>query len=362
MNWDWEKLSERRGKSGPPVIDPGKLGEKLNDFNPKDVFDRLPGGGRLAVGLLVLVWLLSGIYIVEPDETGVVTRFGAFDRTTGPGPHYHIPFPVESAMTPKVSQVRRLEVGFRTVSNRESLNPNQFKSVPEEALMLTGDENLIDVQFIVQYQISDSVQFVFRIAKPDAAVKSAAEAAMREVIGKSTIDAALTTGKLEIQNQAKALLQQVLDRYRCGVIIQAVQLQDVHPPKEVVDAFKDVANAFEDKNRIINEAEAYANDILPRARGDAAAMVNDARAYAESIVAKAKGETARFTSVAEEFKKAPDVSSKRMYLEAMEAVLANPKVDKIVLSDEAAKNVLPFVPLDRREGSSRAQPGAGGGK
>ena len=309
---------------------------------------RIPGGWKWIVAIIVLFWLASGIYTVDPGEVGVVQRFGAYDRTTGPGPHYHIPFPVESVQIPNVSEIRKIEVGYRTLGQKADGN-YQYTVVPEEALVLTGDENIIDVQVITQYQIGDPVDWLFRVQNPNETVKAATEAALREVIGNKTIDSALTTGKLEIQNTTKELLQSILDRYKTGITVVAVQLQDVHPPQDVVDAFKDVASAQEDKNREINEAEAYRNDLLPKARGQAAAIVNDAQAYAEMVTRKAKGEGDRFLAVLGEYDKAKDITRERMYIEAMESVFSNPKLEKVIISEDALKQSVPYLPLLERK-------------
>ncbi len=353
MNWDWEKLQDKRrhdGSGGPDLPDLGEVVGRLRLFGGPPT-----KAWSLALAGLLLLWLASGVYIVEPDELGVVTRFGAFSRVTPPGPHYHIPYPVERALTPKVSQVRRTEVGFRTVGRVDSGGQPQYRLAPEESLMLTGDENIVDIQFIVQYQIKDVVDFLFNVAEPDKTVKDAAEAAMREVVGRNTIDSTLTTGKLEIQTAARDQLQEILDRYQAGVRVLAVQLQDVHPPKDVVDAFKDVASAREDKNRLVNEAEAYRNDLLPRARGEAAAIENGALAYKESLIRRADGEAGQFAAVAEAWAKAPTVTSERMYIETMESILASPEIQKIILSDAALEKVVPYLPLDQFK-SPRAAP------
>lgn len=340
MNWDWEKLDHQRKRQAGPLPDFEDLGKKFSRLRET----RLPGGGKIIAGALLLLWLLSGIYIVEPDEVGVVTRFGAFAYQTAPGPHYHIPFPIESALTPKVTSVRRVEIGFRSMIRTPS-GQGQGRTVPEESLMLTGDENIVDVQFIVQYQIKDAVSYLFNVAEPDKAVKDAAEAAMREVIGDTTIDAALTTGKLQIQNETMELIQAILDRYKSGIRVAAVQLQNVHPPADVSDSFKDVASAREDKNRYINEADAYRNDILPKTRGQAAAIVQAAEAHRESVVRHAKGEASRFLAVLTEYNKAKDVTRTRLYLESMETILSNPHLEKVLLSDEALKKSIPYLPL-----------------
>ena len=344
MNWDWDKLQDKR--KGTPFSSPGgPQFDNVSDLLQRFRNSRFPGGKAMIL-LVVLAWLASGIYIIKPDEVGVVLRFGAFDRKTEPGPHYHFPFPIERVEVPKVTQIRRLEVGLRSLGHEGNFQQGQFRIVPEESLMLTGDENIVDVQFIVQYQIKDPVQYLFSVKDQPETVKKAAEAAMREVIGYNKIDAVLTTGKNEIQNQARQLMQDILDRYRAGVRVVAVQLQDVQPPKEVVDAFKDVASAREDRSRFINEAEAYQNDLLPKTRGLAARYVNEAEAYKESVTRKATGEASRFLAVLKEYNKAKDVTRERLYIEAMETMLANPNMEKVLLSDGVNNKVVPYLPLD----------------
>lgn len=345
MNWDWEKLDNQRRRQAGPMPDFDDLGKQFGKLREM----KIPGG-KIIAAIVVVLWLLSGVYIVDPDEAGVVTRFGAYAYQTTPGPHYHMPFPIESALTPKVTQLRRVEIGYRTLLAQQG----QTRAVPEESLMLTGDENIVDAQFIVQYQIKDPVAYLFNITDPDKAVKDAAEAAMREVIGDSTIDAALTTGKLVIQNETMDLIQTILDRYKAGIRVAAVQLQNVHPPADVSDSFKDVASAREDKNRYINEADGYRNDILPKTRGQAASILQAAQAYRESVVRHAQGESARFLSVVAEYNKAKDVTRTRLYLEALESLLSNPHTEKVVLSDEALKKALPLLPLAGMAGADKA--------
>lgn len=344
MNWDWEKLQEKRQRQNGPLPGPD-----LGEFNNKVKQIRhinFPNW-RLFLVLAVLLWVGSGIYIVEPDEVGVVKRFGAYDRTTDPGPHYRIPFPVESVETPKVTKIQRLEVGFR--GSASFVGGGGIRLVPEESLMLTGDENIVDVQFIVQYQIANAQYYLFNILDQSKTVKDAAEAAMREVIGYNKIDAALTDDKTTIQNDTRVLLQRILDSYQSGIQVVAVQLQDVHPPRQVIDAFKDVASAKEDKSRFINEAEAYQNDLIPRTRGEVASIRNQALAYKESKIQQAQGESARFLSVLAEYRKAPDITRKRIYLETMEDILSRPEVRKTILSSESAGRILPYLPLNRSQ-------------
>lgn len=343
MNWDWDKLQQRRQR---PPGGGGPSGPNLGDFNVK--FDKFKNVGfpawRVVIIVAVLLWLASGIYIVGPDEVGVVRRFGAFQAQTGPGPHYHWPVPLETVVKPKVTKVHRQEVGFKSLGRSEF--SQQSRVVPQESLMLTGDENIVDVQFIVQYKIKDPVNYLFNVSNQEKAVQDATEAAMREVIGKTRIELALTTGKLQIQNQTRDLVQEIVDSYKMGVNVLAVQLQNVHPPNEVVDAFKDVASAREDKSRFINEAEAYRNDILPKARGEAAVIQNKAEAYKETKIRRAEGQAARFKAVYKEYLEAKDVTVKRLYLETMENIFSNPGVRKTILSDDAMKKALPLLSLE----------------
>ena len=364
MNWDWDKLQEKRqrqswgnntdnnsnNKDQEPSPDGGGKGPDYDKLS--DAFKRLPhlsapSGGRIkwVIVALVGVWLLSGIYIVNPDEEGVVLRFGKYDRTVGAGPHYALPFPIETVYKPKVTQVQRVEVGFRSVAQGRTFQQGANRTLPEESSMLTGDENIVNVQFSVQYQIKDPVEYLFNVTNQAAVVKNAAEAAMREVIGNSLIDSALTDGKLQIQTEATHLLQEILDRYKVGVRVIAVQLQDVHPPKEVSDAFKDVASAREDKSRIINEAEAYRNELIPKARGLAAEVENKAQAYKEIRIRNSEGEADRFLALLKEYEQAQDITKQRLYLESMEEILSRPGLDKLVLPKDAADRVLPLLPL-----------------
>lgn len=372
MNWDWDKLQEKRQRQ--PRNNSGGNGGDDNDNNrppidfgkfPKDPLRKVrefnaPGGKSLwwIAGGVVVLWLLSGIYIINPDEQGIVLRFGKYVRTVEPGPHYHLPFPIETVYKPQVTQVLRGEVGFRSLGQGKTFQQGQVRTMPQEASMLTGDENIVNVQFSVQYKIKDPVEYLFNVTNQAAVVRNAAEAAMREVIGKSQIDSALTDGKLKIQNDATELLQNILNRYEVGVQVIAVQLQDVHPPQDVIDAFKDVASAREDKSRIINEAEAYRNELLPVARGQAAEMINKAEAYKATRIQNAEGGAQRFLSVLTEYEKAKDVTKKRLYYEAMEDILTNAQ-EKIILPKGTADKVLPFLPLDQTRGTTAGKNAAG---
>ena len=287
--------------------------------------------------ILFLAWLASGIYIVDPQEVGVVKRFGKYVRMTYPGPHWHIPYPIEEVIKPQVTKVWRLEIGFRTIPGT---NPPQYRTIPQESLMLTGDENIIRVEFIVQYKIKDPIKYLFNVKNPRTTIFKSAEAAMREIIGENDIDTALTTGKDKIQIDCKHLLQKILNKYGLGVTVVAVQLQDVHPPQEVIEAFKDVASAKEDKERFINEAEAYRNDVIPKAKGEAAKIINQALAYKQAVINKAIGDTKRFELILKKYEMAKDVTKKRLYIETMEKILKNS--EKVIIPDKKL-NLVPLL-------------------
>ena len=292
------------------------------------------------IGILV-IWLLTGIYVVGPDEVGVVRTFGEFTRVTQSGLNWKFPSPIETANTPKVTEVKRIEFGFRSLKN------GQYRTVEKESLMLTGDENIVDAEMIVQYKIKDPVKYLFNIVEPELTVREAAEASLRTVVGRNKIDETLTTGKFTIQEETKEQVQSILDKYESGIHIVAVQLQDVSPPKEVIGAFKDVASAKEDKNRMINQAEGYRNDVIPKARGEAEAMIRDAEGFKESRIKRAEGDAAKFTTILKEYKKAKSITEKRLYLETMEKVL--PGIDKIIVPDKESGNMLNLLNLNSNQ-------------
>ncbi|MEK6776681.1 MAG: FtsH protease activity modulator HflK [bacterium] len=316
-----------------------KFEESFRSF--KSLKHKIPGAGAIIMVILVL-WGLSGIFIVSPDEMGVVKRFGRMVRTEQPGPHWHIPFPVESVLNAKVTKVHRVEVGFRTVDPGP---PAQYREVPAEALMLTGDANIIALEFIVQYRIKDPVQYLFNIRDQEKTIKDAAEAAIREVVGKNKIDEVLTEGKFQIQQDTMTLLQGILDRYEVGIMVDAVQLQDVLPPEPVIAAFKDVASAKEDKEKIENQSLGYRNDLLPKAKGMAEQIVNEAQGYREAKINEAKGDASRFLQVLAEYTKAKDITRTRIYLETIEEIL--PRMEKVLLDQNVSERVLPYLPLER---------------
>ena len=291
----------------------------------------------------IVLWLLTGVYIVGPDEVGVVRTFGEFTRVTQSGLNWKFPAPIETANTPKVTEVKRIEIGFRSLKN------GQYRTVEKESLMLTGDENIVDAEMIVQYKIKDPVSYLFNIVEPELTVRQAAEASLRTVVGRNKIDDTLTTGKFAIQEETKLQLQAILDKYESGIHVVAVQLQDVSPPKEVIGAFKDVASAKEDKNRMVNQAEGYRNDVIPKARGEAEAMIRDAEGFRDSRVKRAEGDAAKFTTILKEYNKAKTITEKRLYLETMEKVL--PDVEKIIVPDKDSGNMLNLLNLS--PGSSK---------
>ncbi len=300
-------------------------------------------GGLPIAGIALILWLLSGIYVVGPDEVGVVQTFGKYSRAAQSGLNYHFPYPIEKVSTPKVTEVKRIEIGFRTVGK------NQYQTIERESLMLTGDENIVDAEMIVQYRIKDPVAYTFNFIKPELTVREASEASLRTVVGRHNIDEALTSGKFMIQEETKELIQNILDKYNTGILIVAVQLQDVSPPQQVIAAFKDVASAKEDKNRMINQAEGYRNDVIPKARGEAQAQIREAEGYKKARIARAEGDVAKFSAVLKEYRKAKGVTETRMYLETVEDILQN--AEKIIVPDGKGNgNLINLLNLNAKGG------------
>ena len=309
---------------------------EIPDFN----FRLLP-----LLGAALALWLFTGTYMVGPDEIGVVRTFGKYTRVAQSGLDYHFPYPIEQVNTPAVTEVKRIEIGFRTLRN------GQYRSVEKESLMLTGDENIVDAEMIVQYKIKDPVKYLFRIVEPELTVREAAEASLRTVVGRNKIDETLTTGKFKIQEETKIQLQLILDKYDSGIHVVAVQLQDVSPPKEVIGAFKDVASAKEDKNRMVNQAEGYRNDVIPKARGEAEAMIRDAEGFKQARIKRSEGDAAKFTTILKEYRKAKSITQKRLYLETMERVL--PNIEKIIIPDKNSGNMLNLLNLNPGKGGKK---------
>jgi membrane protease subunit HflK len=301
-----------------------------------NIFKKLDNIGRSIsgvwfLGVFVLVWLASGFFTVEPYERGLIKLFGKYNRQVEQGLRYHWPWPFESVIKVNYTQTRQFEVGG-----------NGSRGL-EEATMLTGDENIVNIQFIVLYKVDDPVEYAFRVYDPEKAVRDAAISAMREVIGRNTIDGALTENRGAIQEDTKATLQAMMDKYETGITIDNVELQDVHVPADVIQAFKDVTSAREDSERSVNEATGYRNNKIPEAEARAYAMVAQANAYKAERVNRAKGEATRFLALLEEYQKARDVTRERLLLEAMDATLGG--VDKYIMSGNAGRQVLPILPI-----------------
>ncbi|MBT5896549.1 MAG: FtsH protease activity modulator HflK [Rhodospirillaceae bacterium] len=320
----------------------------------------LPGGNWGARGIilvflvLIVAWLASGFYRVGPDEQGVVLRFGKYTGSTSPGLRYHLPSPIESALTPKVTRVNRVEVGFQ--SSGDFGRSSALRNLPEESLMLTGDENIVDINFTVLWQISHAGKFLFNIQRPENTVKAVAESVMREVVGRSKIVDVLTEGRNEVERQTLGLMQTTLDKYGAGIVITQVKLAKADPPSAVIDSFRDVQAARADEERLVNEAQAYSNDILPRARGEAERILQEAEGYKKQTVAQAEGEVSRYLAIQKEYKLAPDVTRKRLYLETMEVVLQG--TNKIVIDNEGgSQGVLPYLPLPELQKQSNRNTG-----
>jgi len=310
----------------------------------------LPGGslggkGFALLGLAaVALWGFSGFFRVEPDELGVVLRFGKEVREVQPGLNYHLPYPIETVLTPKALRVNKIDIGMRQV---EDGRRSATREVPEESLMLTGDENIVDVNFSVLWKVKPTGvgDYLFNIQNPEGTVKAVAESAMREVVGRSEIQPILTGARQTVENAVQELMQKTLDHYGAGILVQQVQLQKVDPPAQVIDAFRDVQAARADLERLQNEAQTYANRVVPEARGKVAQITQAAEAYKSQTVAEATGQTSRFLKIYEQYKKAPDVTRERMYLETMERVLGGS--NKFVIdAGKGAQGVVPYLPLN----------------
>ncbi len=311
----------------------------------------LPGGGAplgggkgwlLGFAVILALWVASGIYRVDPDQQGVVLRFGAYDRFANPGLNFHLPWPIEEALTPTVTRINRVEVGYR--ASLQLGRTGSISQVPEESLMLTGDENIVDINFSVFWLVKDSKSYLFNIRNPELTVKSAAESAMREVIGHTEIASALAEGRGKVEIDTQNLLQEILDAYGAGIGVTQVQLQKVDPPGPVIDAFRDVQSAKIDMQRLVNEAQSYANNIVPVAHGDASRVDQEAQAYRAQIVLQAQGDASRFQSVYAAYQASQDVTARRLYIETMESILKN--TNKVLIDRTASgTGVLPYLNL-----------------
>ena len=294
--------------------------------------------------------MLSGFYSVGTQEQGIVLRFGDYSRTTQPGLHYHLPSPIERVLLPQVTSVNRIDIGFRALDG----NSNARRDVSSESKMITGDENIVDIDFRVMWKISMAENFLFNLQDPEETVKVAAESVMRGIIGQIKIESALTDAKELIQSRARSKLQELVDEYGAGIEIRDVQLLSVNPPsEEVIDAFNDVQRARQERDKLINEAEAFFNDVVPRARGESAQLVAQAEAYSEEIVNRAKGDASRFNDIYKSYLSSKDVTVKRIYLETFEEILGN--VNKVIIDTEVSQSgVLPFLPLPELNNKNRS--------
>jgi membrane protease subunit HflK len=323
------------GRKGPRAVEPSGNGPS-----------RGRNGATIGIGSLfgvvITIWLLSGIYIVDPAERGVELYFGKYFTTTMPGPHWVAPYPIAQVEKVNVEEIRNIEIGYRSRGGTQAVG-----SVPRESLMLTKDENIIDIKFAVQYRIKDAQNYLFSVLNPDITLRQATESAVRDVIGKSEMDYVLTEGRADIASRSRDLIQEIADRYSTGLEVTTVNMQDAQPPDQVQGSFADVVKAREDKQRLINEAEAYSNDLIPRARGASARILSEAEAYREKVMVKADGETSRFNQILTEYKKAPEVTRKRLYIDAMEGVLS--RTSKVMVDVDQGNSLL-YLPLDKMVG------------
>jgi len=317
-------------------------------FTPDELVNRIKTffkgkryGGKIIFIGIGLVWLASGIYIVSPAEQGVVRRFGKMVRITSSGLRYRLPWPIEKVDTPKVTEVKRIEVGFRTIDPGP---PARYQFIPAESLMLTGDENIVDCQIIVQYKIKDSADYLFKVKYITGTLYDASEVALRQIIGNSDIDDALTVGKLRIQEEIRELLQRIMDGYESGILITEVKLQTVRPPKEVEAAFKDVVSAKEDREKLIYEARGYQEDIIPKTKGRAAEILRESEGYREERIKRAQGDAGKFLAILREYEKAKHVTRERLYLETMEEIL--PNIKKVIIDSKISSGLLQLLPLE----------------
>jgi modulator of FtsH protease HflK len=340
----WSNGGGRRSGGGGPPRDLEDLLRRSQD----KLKQAMPGGRGLPGSFLFLAVVViisvaaffAFTFRVDPDELGIVLRFGKPVRSEPPGLHFRQPYPIEEVRLPKLTRQNIIEVGMRSSEGARGV-----LRAPEESLMLTGDENIVDINFVVFWRIKDATKYLFNIQKPEVTVKEVAESAIRDIVGQSNIQPLLTGARQKTEQAVQKMMQNVLDFYGAGVSIDQVQLQKVDPPTQVIDAFRDVQAARADKERLQNEAGSYANRVVPEARGEAERILQSARAYREQTVAEATGQAARFLKVFEEYKKAPEVTRKRMYLETMERVLGD--TDKIILDSKGRQGAAPFVPLDQ---------------
>ena len=316
----------------------------------KEKFGKFKIGGPRNISILIIValiiWLATGFYRVEPDEQGIELLFGKWNQvTTEPGLHYFFPTPFGKTMTPKVESIRKINVGYRSASELGFSSNSSDRNVLEESLMLTGDQNIVDVNFTVLYKIKDAGKFLFKLRNPETTVKDMSESVMREVVGQRDLEFLLTGGRQEVEQVVRADLQDILDEYESGILVQSIQLQSVNPPALVIDAFDEVQRARQDKEKLVNEANSYLNKIVPNARGDAAKLVQEATAYKEQVIKQAEGVAQNFIDVYNSYKETKYVTRQRIYLETLTEVLEGP--NKIILdSTGEGQGVVPYLPIN----------------
>jgi membrane protease subunit HflK len=365
----WSNQSGGGNGGGPWGPRPGGPGqqpdlEEILRRSQDRIRQAIPGGnmggwgaGIIALIVLVIVGFFGFTVRVNPDELGIVLRFGAYTRQLPPGLNFRLPYPIEEVELPKVTRINRTEVGMRGASDRD--HGAAVRDVPEESLMLTGDENIVDIDFVVLWQISNAPNFLFNIQNPERTVKDVAESAMREIVGQSDIEPILTAARAKTEASAQDLIQQILDGYGAGIQINQVQLQKVDPPAEVIDAFRDVQAARADQERLQNEAQTYSNRVIPEARGEAERILQAAQGYRDRVIVEAKGEADRFESVLDEYQKAPEVTRKRIFIETMQKVMSN--TDKIIIDDKnGGSGVVPYLPLSELQKQAPPAPQSGG--
>jgi membrane protease subunit HflK len=368
MSWDIQRGGPWGGSGGNDEKGPWGGGSGPSGNQPPDIEEMLRrgqekfkkfipsgSGGPRRIILLVLaaivIWLGTGFYRVQPSEQGVELLFGKYVQMTTPGLNYWFPSPIGQVYTPDVTNTNITSVGFRSVGQGGSRN-NAVRDVPEESLMLTGDQNIIDIDYQVQWRIKNAADFLFSIRNPAETVKLASESAIREVIGQNTLEDALAKQRQQVESETLEVLQKILDSYKAGVFIDSVKLQKVEPPTQVIDAFNDVQRAKQDRERQQNEAQAYANDIIPKAKGEAVAMIQAATAYKEKLTREAEGEAKRFLSVYEAYKGGKQTTRSRLYLERMQQVLKD--ADKVIIDKgQGGTGVVPYLPLPEIKKRSR---------
>ena len=316
----------------------------------KEKFGKFKIGGPRNISILIIVaviiWLATGFYRVEPDEQGIELLFGKWNQvTTEPGLHYFFPTPFGKTMTPKVESIRKINVGYRSASELGFSSNSSDRNVLEESLMLTGDQNIVDVNFTVLYKIKDAGKFLFKLRNPETTVKDMSESVMREIVGQRDLEFLLTGGRQEVEQVVRSDLQDILDEYESGILVQSIQLQSVNPPALVIDAFDEVQRARQDKEKLVNEANSYMNKIVPNARGDAAKLVQEATAYKEQVIKQAEGVAQNFIDVYNSYKETKYVTRQRIYLETLTEVLEGP--NKIILdSTGEGQGVVPYLPIN----------------